>query len=89
MGQRSIIDLCIVLADFFSSAVDVRVKSGAELSTDHHLVVCILKGLNHAKTRKRFRARRADRIKWELLADKKAGHTIAIKLASIFRELPY
>ena len=72
----------------FSSAVEVRVKRRAELSTDNHLLVCILRGLNHPSTKKRFRVRRAYRIKWELLADKKVRHTFASKVASLFRELP-
>ena len=38
LGQRSLIDFCIVSADLFSTVSDVRVKRGAELSTDHHLV---------------------------------------------------
>ena len=88
VGQRSFIDFCIVSADLFTSVVDVRVKRGAELSTDHHLVVWILRGLNHPRTRKRFRARRAYRIKWELLADEKGNHTFASKVAFLFRELP-
>ena len=70
--------------------VDVRVKREAELYEyiNHHLVVCTLKGLNHTRTRKRFRARRAYKIKWELLADKKLKHTFASKVASLFGELP-
>ena len=62
-------------------------KKGAKFSTDHHLVVCFLRGLNHLKTRKRLGARRAYRIKWELLADKKVKHTFASKVAFLFREL--
>ena len=88
VGQCFIIDFCIVSQDLFSSVVDVCVKRGTELSTDHHLVVCILRGLNHARTRKRFRAQRAYRIKWELLADKKVRHTFASKIAFLFRKLP-
>ena len=82
--QRSIIDFCIDSADLFSSVVNVRVKTGAERSTDHLLVICILSGLNHSRTRKRFRAYR---IKWKLLADKKVRHTFASIVASLFREL--
>ena len=37
---KSLIDFCIVSSDLFSDVLDVRVKRGAELSTDHHLVVC-------------------------------------------------
>ena len=40
MHQKSSIDFCIVLSDLFSDVLDVRVKRGAELPTDHHLVVC-------------------------------------------------
>ena len=70
-GQRYIIDFCIVSADLFSSVVDVCVKRGDELFTQHHLVVYILRDLKHPRTRKRFTVRRAYRIKWELLADEK------------------
>ena len=48
------------------------------LPIDHHLVVCI--------PRKQFRAQRAYRIKWELLAEK-VRHTFASKIASLFRKL--
>ena len=37
---------------------------------------------------KQFRAQRAYRIKWELLANKKVRHTFASKVASLFRGLP-
>ena len=43
LGQRSPIDFFIVSADLFSHVLDVRVKRGAELSTDHHLAVCNLR----------------------------------------------
>ena len=39
MDQKSLIDFCIVSSDLFSDVLDVRVKRGAEMSTDHHLVV--------------------------------------------------
>ena len=37
LAQRSIIDFVIVSPELKRSVVDVRVKRGAELSTDHHL----------------------------------------------------
>ena len=43
MDQKSLIDFCIVLSDLFSDVLDVRVKRGAELSTDHHLGICSLR----------------------------------------------
>ena len=54
LGQHSLIDFCIVSADLFSTVSDVRVKRGAELSTDHHLVVCTLKALKPLKKRRLF-----------------------------------
>ena len=88
MGQRSIIYFYIVSENLFSSVVDVCVKRGAERSTDHHLIVCIRKDLNHLRTKKQFRTQRAYRIKWELLAEKNMRHTFASKVVSLFRELP-
>ena len=79
LGQRSLIDFCIVSADLFSTVSDVRVKRGAELSTDHHLVVCTLKPL---KKRKTFRPRETYRIKWESLADKEVRTAFADNIAS-------
>ena len=38
------------------------------------------------RTRKRFRAQRACRIKWELLADKNVRYIFASKVASLFKE---
>ena len=40
LDQKSLIDFCIVLSDLFSDLLDVRVKRGAELATDHYLEVC-------------------------------------------------
>ena len=39
LEQKSLIDFCMISADLFSDVLDVRVKQGAELATDHHLVV--------------------------------------------------
>ena len=39
LGQRSMIDFVVVSADLRPHVLDTRVKRGAELSTDHHLVV--------------------------------------------------
>ena len=65
----------------------LRLKKRAEIFIDHNLVVCILRSLNHLKTRKGFRAFRAFRIKLELLAKKKVRHTFASKVASLFRKI--
>ena len=88
LGQRSLIDFCIVSADLFSSVSDVRVKRGAELSTDHHLVVCSVKELRPAKPHKELRPQKTYRIKWESLADEKIRSTFASAVASMFKDLP-
>ena len=54
LGQRYVIDFCIVSADLFSTVSDVRVKRGAELSIDHHLVVRTWKALKPVKKTKDF-----------------------------------
>ena len=63
-------------------------KRGAELSTDHHLVVCTLKAVKPLKKRKTFRPRETYRIKWESLADKEVRTAFADNIASKFKELP-
>ena len=62
LRQRSPIDFCIVSADLFSIASDIRVKRGAELSTKHNLVVFILKALKRLIKQKTFRSRKTYRI---------------------------
>ena len=42
MAQKSLIDFCIVSPDLFLEVLDVRLKRGAELSTDYNLVACSL-----------------------------------------------
>ena len=87
MGQRSLIDFCIVSADLFSTESDVRVRRGAELSTNHHLVVCTLKALKPLRKRKTFRPRKIYRTEWESFVDEEVRTTFADKVASKFKEL--
>uniref|UniRef100_A0A3P8UHC6 C-type lectin domain-containing protein n=1 Tax=Amphiprion percula TaxID=161767 RepID=A0A3P8UHC6_AMPPE len=39
LGQRLMIDVIVVSSDLRPNVLDTQVKRGAELSTDHHLVV--------------------------------------------------
>ena len=88
MDQKSLIDFCIVSSDLFSDVLDVRVKRGAELSTDHHLVVCSLR-LSKPWPNKRFnRSSVTYRIKWEALEDKEVKKQFASSISSKFRQLP-
>ena len=70
MDQKSWIDFCIVSSDLFSDVLDVRVKRGAELSTDHHLVVCSLRLSKPWPKKRSNRSSVTYRIKWEALEDK-------------------
>ena len=74
--------------DLFFTVSDVGVKRGAELSTDHHLVVCILKVLKPLRKRKTFRPRKSYPVQWESLADKEVRTAFADNIASKFKELP-
>ena len=51
------IDFCIVSSDLFSEELDVRVKRGAELSTDHHHVVVCSPGISKPWPNKQSRLR--------------------------------
>ena len=87
MDQKSLIDFCIVSSDLFSNVLDVRVKRGAELSTDHHLVV---RSLRLSKPRPNKRSNRSSvtyRIKWEALEDKEVRKQFASSISSKFSHL--
>ena len=64
MDQKSLIDFCIVSSDLFSDVLNVRVKRGAELSTDHHLVVCSLRLSKPWPNKRSNRSPVPYRIKW-------------------------
>ena len=88
LGQKSLIDFCIVSEDLFSDVLDVRVKRGAELSTDHHLVVCSLRFSKPWFNRQSKKSPVAFRIKWEALEDKKVRKQFTSSMSSKFRQLP-
>ena len=88
LGQRFLIDFCIVSVDLFCTVSDVRVKRGAELSTDHQLVVCTLKALKPLRKQKTFRPRKTHPLQWKSLAGKEVRTAFADNIASKFKELP-
>ncbi|KAI3355863.1 hypothetical protein L3Q82_004416 [Scortum barcoo] len=49
LGRRSMIDFVVVSSDLRPYVLDTRVKRGAELSTDHHLVVSWIHGWQRRK----------------------------------------
>jgi hypothetical protein len=89
LGQKSIIDFFISPSDLFSNIMDVCVKRGAELSTDHNLVVCTLRlEREHAQRHRHRKPAQAYRIRWEALGDELVKDKFANDIALKFRELP-
>ena len=82
MDQKSLIDFCIVSSDLFSDVLDVRVKRGAELSTDHHLVVCSLRLSKPWPNKRSNWSSVTYRIKWEALEDKQVRKQFASSISS-------
>ncbi|KAK3507907.1 hypothetical protein QTP70_002569 [Hemibagrus guttatus] len=68
LGQRSMIDLVVVSSDLRPHFLDTRVKRGAELSTDHHLVVSWIR-LQRRMPDRLGRTKRIVKVCWERLAD--------------------
>ena len=88
MDQKSLIDFCILSSDLFSDVLGVRVNRGAELSIDHHLVVCSLRLSKPWPNKKSNRLSVTYRIKWEALEDKEIRKQFASSISSKFRQLP-
>ena len=87
IDQKSLIDFCIISSDLFSDVLDVRVKRGVELSTDHHLVVCSLRLSKPWPNKKSSRSSVTYRIKWEALEDKEVRKQFASSISCKFRQL--
>lgn len=68
LGQRLMIDFVVVSSDLRPYVLDTRVKRGAELSTDHHLVVSWIRW--RGRKLDRFSGpKRIVRVCWERLAE--------------------
>ncbi|KAI3373994.1 hypothetical protein L3Q82_022562 [Scortum barcoo] len=68
LGWRSMIDFVVVSSDLRPYVLDTRVKRGAELSTDHHLVVSWIRW-QRRKLDRPGRPKRIVRVCWERLAE--------------------
>ncbi|KAK3571548.1 hypothetical protein QTP86_013171 [Hemibagrus guttatus] len=64
LGQRLMINLVIVSSDLWPHVLDTRVKSGAELSTDHHLLVSWIR-LRRRMPDRLGRPKRIVRVCWK------------------------
>uniref|UniRef100_A0A8C5CRJ5 Reverse transcriptase domain-containing protein n=1 Tax=Gadus morhua TaxID=8049 RepID=A0A8C5CRJ5_GADMO len=68
LGRRSMIDFVIVSSDLRPHVLDTRVKRGAELSTDHHLVVSWIREWGKFPDRP-GKPKRVVRVNWERLEE--------------------
>jgi len=82
------VNFCIVSADLFSDVLDVQEKRGAELSIDHHQVICSMRISKPVPSRKSRKSTVTYRIKWEALKDKEARKQFASSMKAKFRQLP-
>ncbi|KAI3359498.1 hypothetical protein L3Q82_013894 [Scortum barcoo] len=68
LGRSPMIDFVVVSSDLRPYVLDTRVKRGAELSTDHHLVVSWIRW-QRRKLDRPGRPKRIVRVCWECLAE--------------------
>ena len=64
LGPRSMTDFVVVSSDLGPYVLDTRVKRGAELSTDHHLVVSWIRWQGRLMVRP-GRPKRIVRVRWD------------------------
>ncbi|KAK3572627.1 hypothetical protein QTP86_001127 [Hemibagrus guttatus] len=87
LGRRSMIDLVIVSSDLRPHVLDTRLKRGAELSTNHHLVVSWTR-LQRRKPDRLGRPKRIVRVCWERLADPSVRGVFNSHLRESFNQIP-
>ncbi|KAK3517712.1 hypothetical protein QTP70_016085 [Hemibagrus guttatus] len=87
LGQRSMINLVIVSSDLRPHVLDTWVKTGAELSTDHHLVVSWIR-LGRRMPDRLGRPKRIVRVCWERLADPSVRAVFNSHLRESFNQIP-
>ncbi|KAK3553734.1 hypothetical protein QTP70_007597 [Hemibagrus guttatus] len=87
LGRRSMINLVIVSSDLRPHVLDTRVKRGAELSTDHHLVVSWIR-LRRGMPDRLGRPKRIVRVCWERLPDSSVRGVFNSHLWESFNQIP-
>ncbi|KAK7925336.1 hypothetical protein WMY93_007646 [Mugilogobius chulae] len=87
LGRRSMIDFVVVSSDLRPRVLDTRVKRGAELSTDHHLVVSWIRW-QRRKLDRPGRPKRIVRVCWERLAEPSVRRVFNSHLRESFSQLP-
>ncbi|CAG5929455.1 unnamed protein product [Menidia menidia] len=87
LGRSSMIDFVVVSADLRPHVLDTRVKRGAELSTDHYLVVSWLRWRGRMPVRP-GRPKRVVRVCWERLAESPVRRSFNSHLRESFEHVP-
>ncbi|KAK3542019.1 hypothetical protein QTP86_010364 [Hemibagrus guttatus] len=87
LGRRSMIDLVVVSSDLWPHVLDTRVKRGAELSTDHHLVVSWIR-LRRRVPDRLGRPKHIVRVFWECLADPSVRGIFIFHLRESLNQIP-
>ncbi|TWW77601.1 hypothetical protein D4764_12G0009910 [Takifugu flavidus] len=87
LGRRLMIDFVVVSSDLRPHVLDTRVKRGAELSTDHHLVVSWLRWWGRMPDRP-GRPKRVVRVCWEHLAESPVRRSFNSRLRESFDHVP-
>ncbi|TWW61106.1 hypothetical protein D4764_05G0011960 [Takifugu flavidus] len=85
LGHRSMIDFIVVSADLRPYVLDTRVKRGAELSTDHYLVVSWIRW---KPPRGPGRPKRLVRVCWERLVEEPVRLVFNSHLQQSFDRVP-
>uniref|UniRef100_A0A8C6LH35 Endonuclease/exonuclease/phosphatase domain-containing protein n=1 Tax=Nothobranchius furzeri TaxID=105023 RepID=A0A8C6LH35_NOTFU len=87
LGRRSMIDFVVVSSDLWPYVLDTRVKRGAELSTDHHLVVTWTRWQGKMP-RRPGRPKRIVRVCWERVAEEPVKTVFNSHLRQSFDHVP-
>ncbi|KAK0151552.1 hypothetical protein N1851_007152 [Merluccius polli] len=87
LGRSSMIDFVVVSSDLRPHVLDTRVKRGAELSTDHPLVVSWLRWWGRMPVRP-GRPKRIVRVCWERLAESAVRESFNSHLRESFDHVP-
>ncbi|KAI3368501.1 hypothetical protein L3Q82_025391 [Scortum barcoo] len=87
LGRRSMIDFVVISSDLRPYVLDTRVKRGAELSTDHHLVVSWI-CWQRRKLDRPGRPKRIVRVCWERLAEPSVREVFNSHLRKSFSQIP-
>ncbi|KAI3366557.1 hypothetical protein L3Q82_000478 [Scortum barcoo] len=82
------IDFVVVSSDLRPYVLDTRVKRGAELSTDHHLVVSWIHCWQRRKLDRPGRPKRIVRVCWERLAEPSVREVFNSHLRKSFSQIP-